>query len=153
MVQEAVRTASPIDVTTPWWAFGTESPRGCRRSPRAGAVPRPLPGRAHRRQVEPLDDPVADGADALDGHLHHVTGPQRRGSGLAAGAPQLGQAAAVAAGARAEHVAGADLGDAGGVGDELLERPAHVGQQVLADLDVIDAHPEVEGEETVVVAV
>src|SRR3954447_15419852 len=87
MVQDAVRTASPIDVTTPWWAFGTESPRGCRRSPRAGAVPRPLPGRAHRRQVESLDDPVADGADALDGHLHHVTGPQRRGGGRPAGAP------------------------------------------------------------------
>ena len=72
---------------------------------------------------------------------------------LAARAPQLGEAAAVAAGAGAEDVAGADLGAAGGVGDQVLERPAHVGQQVLADLDAVDRHRHVEGEEAVGVAV
>src|SRR3954449_7654395 len=61
-------------------------PVGRRGSGKALAVPRALAGRAHRRQLDALDDAVADGPDALHGHLHDVAGPQRRGGGPSAGA-------------------------------------------------------------------
>ena len=99
-----------------------------------GAGSGPGAGRPHGWQVNPGDNGVADGADPFDGHLDHVPGFQRRGVQSAPPAPQLGQAPAVAAGSGAENVTGADLRAAGGVGDELLERPAHIGQQVVADL-------------------
>src|SRR5690606_7442741 len=108
--------------------------------------------RPHRRQVDAGDDAVADGADALDGHLDDVAGPQRGRVLAPAAAPQLGEAAAVAAGARAEHVARADPGAARGVADQLLERPPHVGQQVAADLDAADGDAHLQREEPVRVA-
>ncbi len=76
------------------------------------------------------------------------------GSSRAAAAPQFGQAAAVAAGAGAEHITGADLGAAGGVGHQLLERPAHVGQQVVdRSRNAVDRHRHLQREKAVVIAV
>jgi hypothetical protein len=42
-------------------------------------VARTQPGRPDGRQLRPGDDAIADGSDALNGHLHHVAGPQRGG--------------------------------------------------------------------------
>ena len=67
------------------------------------------PGGSGRRRPAG-DDAVGEGADALDGQRDHVAGLQRRRVLRAAAAPQLGEAAAVAAGAGAEHVAGDDAG-------------------------------------------
>src|SRR5690606_960545 len=63
------------------------------------------------------------------------------------------EAAAVAAGARAEDVTGDDAGAAGGVGGHLLERPAHVGQQVLAELLAVDLGGQGQAQESFAVPV
>ena len=48
---------------------------------------------------------------------------------------------------RAVGVSERDLAVAG-VGDEVLERPAHVGQQILADHCPVHGHAQTEREET-----
>src|SRR5215469_4194838 len=108
---------------------------------------------AYRRKLDAFDDAVAYRADALDGQFHHVPRAQRRRVVLSAATPQLGQAAAVAAGTGAEHVPGPYLGTARGVTDEFLERPAHVGQQVLPGQLAVDRRAQVEREEAVGVPV
>ena len=82
---------------------------------------------------------VFDGADALHRHADHVARLQRRGSLRAVPSPELGEAAA-AAGAGAQHIAGPHHGVLRGVGHQLGERPAHVGEQVLADGFAVDFH-------------
>lgn len=108
-------------------------------------------GKRHR--IGARDDGVGHAAEAFHREGDGVARLEGRWGLLAAYAPQLGEAAAVAARAGAQDIAGHHPRTARGVGDHLLERPAHVGQQVPADDLAVDVGGERQPQEAFAVAV
>ena len=147
----AVFTAAPIPEAAPvtTTVCPVRSVIGGWPWPRRGRVDVPAEVRAQARR----SDRVGQGAQTVDGQGDHVPGLERGRVLGAATAPQLGQASAVPDGPGPQDVAGLDRAVPGRVGDQGLEGPPHVGEQVASDLVAVHGDRAPEVEEAVGVAV
>src|SRR5699024_3310695 len=96
-----------------------------------------------------VSDDVDDLTDSFEGDAHLVPGFER--GDLASQAPQLAEATAVSARARAEDIAGHDARTLGGVGDELGHPPPHGRHEVFPGQGTVDHGFAAQLEESVIV--